>query len=543
MRKELGVLIFGIIFLLAGCQKQEIAELPKESVAVSSQEKVESENEVLSSNKTYLTEEQQDGSESVTVSPQEKVENEKEALSLNKTYSIEEQQDGSVICTYGEIKFTIPAEWKDKYTVIVEGDNLFIYHIDSWMQTTESKYGLLCGIKRSDNVVEEWDRMWPLAYTDEYVYYYEAYPISEYERETEEELSMLKEHEPKVKNSIVISAEGVHYDADEYYLPMSAIKEVPDRVLRFMPKRSLQIARNEIYARHGRKFKDSEMQEHFAACSWYTPSVEADDFDESVLSEIEKTNIAKIKEQEALLAERNAYLAGEPSKPGTYSIEEQQDGSAICRFEEITFTIPAEWKGKYVVEAHEDGLTFSQKASVEVDDTSGYLCSIVRKDDIIDWPETVAIAYTNEYIYYFARPSDVPYCQSGIPFEKMIKIAEGYWEMANLTGEMKESVVIDAQGLRYDMYEFYFPMSAVKEISDWDIEVMSDKARLIARSEIYARHGCIFNDTAVQEHFMSCSWYTPLVEEDKFDEGVLSPMEKLNIQKIKAAEEAIHVEQ
>ena len=31
----------------------------------------------------------------------------------------------------------------------------------------------------------------------------------------------------------------------------------------------LKIARNEIYARHGKIFKDKILQEHFDKCSWY----------------------------------------------------------------------------------------------------------------------------------------------------------------------------------------------------------------------------------------------------------------------------------
>ena len=52
----------------------------------------------------------------------------------------------------------------------------------------------------------------------------------------------------------------------------------------------LMIARNEIYARHGRKFKDADLQAHFAACDWYSGTIEPDDFSDSVLSETEIAN-------------------------------------------------------------------------------------------------------------------------------------------------------------------------------------------------------------------------------------------------------------
>jgi hypothetical protein len=51
-----------------------------------------------------------------------------------------------------------------------------------------------------------------------------------------------------------------------------------------------KIARNEIYARHGRKFKDAELQAYFDALDWYEGTIDPDDFDESLLNDIEIAN-------------------------------------------------------------------------------------------------------------------------------------------------------------------------------------------------------------------------------------------------------------
>lgn len=51
-----------------------------------------------------------------------------------------------------------------------------------------------------------------------------------------------------------------------------------------------KIARNEIYARHGRKYKDEELQAYFNACDWYEGTIDSDDFKESDLSDIEIAN-------------------------------------------------------------------------------------------------------------------------------------------------------------------------------------------------------------------------------------------------------------
>ena len=61
----------------------------------------------------------------------------------------------------------------------------------------------------------------------------------------------------------------------------------------------LRKARNEIAARHGRKFKDEELQAYFDAQSWYNGTIEADDFNKIVkLTEIEEKNMEFIKAHE-----------------------------------------------------------------------------------------------------------------------------------------------------------------------------------------------------------------------------------------------------
>ena len=59
-----------------------------------------------------------------------------------------------------------------------------------------------------------------------------------------------------------------------------------------------RIARNEIYARHGRLFDDAELQAYFNSCSWYSGYIAPADFSESVLNEYEKTNLETIIDYE-----------------------------------------------------------------------------------------------------------------------------------------------------------------------------------------------------------------------------------------------------
>ena len=68
-----------------------------------------------------------------------------------------------------------------------------------------------------------------------------------------------------------------------------------------MSKHDLALARNEIYARHGRKFQTEEYSKYFSGKSWYSinPSYNYSD-DDSNLNSIEVKNVQFI-----LNAERN----------------------------------------------------------------------------------------------------------------------------------------------------------------------------------------------------------------------------------------------
>lgn len=48
----------------------------------------------------------------------------------------------------------------------------------------------------------------------------------------------------------------------------------------------IRLARNEIYARHGRLFKDQELQDYFNSMPWYEGNIPADSFDEAVFNDV-----------------------------------------------------------------------------------------------------------------------------------------------------------------------------------------------------------------------------------------------------------------
>ncbi len=89
--------------------------------------------------------------------------------------------------------------------------------------------------------------------------------------------------------------------SQDYILPDSSTRQLSYGDIAGLTKEQLRIARNEIYARHGRMFTSEELQSYFNSKSWYRGTVSASSFSENMLSQLEKDNIKLIQERENAL--------------------------------------------------------------------------------------------------------------------------------------------------------------------------------------------------------------------------------------------------
>lgn len=94
----------------------------------------------------------------------------------------------------------------------------------------------------------------------------------------------------------------------DYILPESSTKYLTSADLAGLSKEELRLARNEIYARHGRHFQTEDLARYFGSKSWYHGYLSQEEFDEGVLNDIEKKNLILIKEVEAGKAESTVKL-------------------------------------------------------------------------------------------------------------------------------------------------------------------------------------------------------------------------------------------
>lgn len=120
---------------------------------------------------------------------------------------------------------------------------------------------------------------------------------TETERETAKETETIKQTEEAEETTAPQEEEA----DGEYIFPNSSTELLTDADLSNLNESMLRLARNEIFARHGMIFESDDLKEYFSCCSWYKPSVDAKTMDqnyESIMNEVEKANISKIKKLE-----------------------------------------------------------------------------------------------------------------------------------------------------------------------------------------------------------------------------------------------------
>ena len=238
------------------------------------------------------------------------------------------------------LKETIDMEFKQRETIGIDSgkDGWFryengMYHaevLDDWSfgyagllritQTDEEEvmiYGVT-GIKKSNGFDEiEYDpHKWTLVPDedfDEYMYTEITHSYTAKARinpnspcgltiqgiiyDDEKSLEIAKEEGFNIPASYANKESG-NADDGQYIIPDSGTRKLTDADVESMDSEKIRIARNEIYARHGRKFKDEKLQEYFNNQSWYKGTIEADDFDENRLSDIERENAEFLKKKE-----------------------------------------------------------------------------------------------------------------------------------------------------------------------------------------------------------------------------------------------------
>lgn len=109
---------------------------------------------------------------------------------------------------------------------------------------------------------------------------------SETESNSETDMDVSSD-EDKANNIVEPTKDNTDSD---YILPQSTSRLLTSNDISRLSLREINYAKNEIYARHGRRFHSSELQNYFNSKSWYSGTISPDAFGESLLFDTERKN-------------------------------------------------------------------------------------------------------------------------------------------------------------------------------------------------------------------------------------------------------------
>ena len=105
-----------------------------------------------------------------------------------------------------------------------------------------------------------------------------------------------KQQTTKRKSTTTRSATNVAWGTQYDWL---STRYVTYSDIQYMDAGQVRVLKTSIYARHGRKFNDSELQEYFNGKSWYNGTIAPENFNaDAILSDIEQANLKLIHKYE-----------------------------------------------------------------------------------------------------------------------------------------------------------------------------------------------------------------------------------------------------
>lgn len=194
-------------------------------------------------------------------------------------------------------------------------------------------------------------------------------------------------------------------NTSDYILPESGSRIYTPEELSKLSSEELRIARNEIYARHGRIFDSPDLRSYFESKMWYKGTVPADSFDDGTLTDIERENVKLILAAEegtntvqeltgTYLYEKNVYTTGNE--------EPDNSGDTI----EIIYADSERIIGIYKKGGDERNCDWSEYAGQEIEfstEKSLGFGGIYGNQDMVDY---TSVGFSDGYLIYFEDGAD-----------------------------------------------------------------------------------------------------------------------------------------
>lgn len=241
-------------------------------------------------------------------------------------------------------------------------------------------------------------------------------------------------------------------DSKKYIIEDSDVVEISKSVIERMSNHELWIARNEIYARKGRKFTNTFLESYFYNCEWYNPKIEPADFDENLLSDVEKRNVELLySEQKKRDRQKKCPIKCEFNKE--YSID--LDGDGVNERISVTYK-QGEWGAEdiqiHINEKHYD----ADSGILSLNERGYYITDIAHNKPgleiaLMDYGPSSDLV-THFYVY---SEEDVQYVGEvgDFPFEEYIKI-DAFGQDNTVIAINRTDVIETTFSYAYWIYDF-----------------------------------------------------------------------------------------
>ncbi|HJQ23683.1 MAG TPA: YARHG domain-containing protein [Blastocatellia bacterium] len=248
-----------------------------------------------------------------------------------------------------------------------------------------------------------------------------------------------------------------------------------------LPLDSLRLLRGIIFGRHGRIFKEQDIQDYLNSRDWYQPN---DQFRNAMLNQTERKNLDIIR-----LAEAAKHKQVEPGDLRLYKDRAFSDAQL----------------GKHT-------LAELRVMRAEIEAIHG-----ARFDDE-PWLQT----YFEERYWYQPAARYNPDTLSETERKNVATITEAEKKQRNLKLLPGDMVLFQNQRVGAEL---------LRGLGLYELRLL--------RNEVYALHGRMFNTSWIQQYFDQQPWYTP---KEDFKDAQLTAIEVANINTIIAAENRMHEE-
>ena len=345
-----------------------------------------------------------------------------------------------------------------------------------------------------------------------------------------------------VLSALILAAGRRNVKADQVYgylLPGSSYTYLDASAVAGWPAQVVCYAKNEIYARNGRTFVSTELQNWFDMQYWYTPIYSPEQFSDAMLNSYETANVQMLSDVEASLG---TYVLDS----GNYSYDvvfRYLNGSGATQYYVNPDTyIFYDSDTRYLTDADLNSLSAQELcyAKNEIYARRGYIFASTELSDYFNgknwyWGTADASSFSDAVF------NSVEAANIGLLQQKEYALVPGGYVL-DQPGYTYQNIGSYSSGniARATSDDFIFVDSASRYLTDMEVSSLSLQQMCYARNEIYARRGYIFQSQELRDYFGSKSWYYPTVPAESFSDQVFNSFEIKNIDLLKRYEYSIN---